>query len=299
MSAYSEFDGGRTAIRAAPSHRSRPAARHGAAAWLYVAIFAAILLLMWPVAWMISTSFKVPEEIFTNPPRWIPERPTLDGYRAALSAQIVRNFWNSIVIAAGSTVVALFVGTLAAYGMSRLEFRGKSTVMMLILATLGIPIPMLMISLYLLFAATDILNTYTAVILGHVAITLPVVIWLLRDFIDSLPKELEDAATVDGAGPFYILFRIVVPLMQPGLAAAAIFVFISSWNEFIFGVTFTSSARMRPLPAGITDLFLQELQYRWGDTMAVGIIVTLPVMLLFLFFQRFFVHGVTAGAVKG
>jgi ABC-type glycerol-3-phosphate transport system permease component len=291
--------GSETAMGAVPFRRARPVMRHGAAAWLYIAIVAAILMLLWPIAWMVSTSFKVPEEIFTNPPRWIPAHPTLDGYRAALSAQIVRNFWNSIVIAVGSTVIALFAGTLAAYGMSRLEFRFKSTLMMLVLATLGIPIPMLMISLYLLYAATDMLNTYTAVILGHVAITLPVVIWLLRDFVDSLPKELEEAATVDGAGPFYILFRIVVPLMQPGLAAAAIFVFISSWNEFIFGVTFTSSAEMRPLPAGITDLFLQELQYRWGDSMAVGIIVTLPVMLLFLLFQRFFVHGATAGAVKG
>ena len=183
--------------------------------------------------------------------------------------------------------------------MSRLEFRGKSTVMMLILATLGIPIPMLMISLYLLFAATDILNTYMAVILGHVAITLPVVIWLLRDFVDSLPKELEEAATVDGAGPFYILFRIVVPLMQPGLAAAAIFVFISSWNEFIFGVTFTSSAEMRPLPAGITDLFLQRVAVPLGqhdgrrdhrDAPGDAALPVLPALLC---------PRLTAGAVKG
>ncbi|MBI3708902.1 MAG: carbohydrate ABC transporter permease [Proteobacteria bacterium] len=270
-----------------------------AAAWRYVAIFSIILALMWPVAWMVSTSFKMPDEIFTNPPRWIPSKPTLEGYRAAFSAQIVQNFWNSIVIAAGTTIVAVGAGALTAYGMSRLDFRGKATVMLLILATLGIPIPLLMISLYVLFARVDILNTYAAVILGHVAITLPVVIWLLRDFVDSIPKELEEAAAIDGAGPFYVLFRIVFPLMQPGLAASAIFVFVTSWNEFIFGVTFASSSDRRPLPAGITDLFLQELQYRWGDTMAVGIIVTLPVMVLFLMFQRFFVHGVTVGAVKG
>jgi len=268
-------------------------------ALLYCAAWACVVALMWPIAWMISTSFKTPDEILSNPPIWIPHHPTLDGYRAALSARIVRNFFNSLLIGAGATALAVGCGALMAYGVSRLQFRGKAAAMLGVLATLGIPIPLLMISLYIQFARLGILDTYLAVILGHAAITLPVVVWLLKDFFDSVPAELEEAAFIDGAGPFYALFRIVLPLARPGLGAAAIFVFVTSWNEFIFGLTFVSSSQLRPLPAGITDVFINEFQYRWGDVMAVAIIVTLPIMVLFLMFQRYFIQGVTAGALKG
>lgn len=267
--------------------------------FLYGAAWSCVVVLVWPIAWMISTSFKIPDEILANPPIWVPRQPTLDGYRAAFSARIVRNFLNSMVIGAGATVLAVGAGALMAYGVSRLQFRGKTAVMLVVLATLGIPIPLLMISLYIQFARLGILDTYLAVILGHAAITLPVVVWLLKDFFDSVPPELEEAAFIDGAGPFYALFRIVLPLARPGLGAAAIFVFVTSWNEFIFGLTFVSSSQLRPLPAGITDVFINEFQYRWGDVMAVAIIVTLPIMALFLMFQRYFIQGVTAGAIKG
>jgi multiple sugar transport system permease protein len=287
------------AVRAGAELIVPRAGRAFAQTGLYAAAGVGLLALMWPIAWMVSTSFKPADEIFANPPTWIPQSPTLDGYRAALSGRILRNFLNSVIIGAGATVVSVGAGAMMAYGVSRLSFRGKRAVMLGVLATLGIPIPLLMISLYVLFARTGILNTYPAVILGHAAITLPVVVWLLKDFFDTIPVELEEAAFIDGAGPFYTLFRIVSPLTRPGLAAAAIFVFVTSWNEFIFGLTYMSASEMRPLPAGITDMFLNEFQYRWGDTMAVAIIVTLPVMALFLLFQRHFIQGVTAGAVKG
>jgi ABC-type glycerol-3-phosphate transport system permease component len=149
-----------------------------------------------------------------------------------------------------------------------------------------------------MFARAGILDSYAALILGHTAITLPVVVWMLKDFFDVLPQEIEEAAFIDGAGLLYTFWRIVLPMATPGLAAAAIFVFVTSWNEFVFGMTFTSTAAMRPLPAAISLLFLGEFQYRWGDAMAVAVIVTIPVMALFVFFQRWFVKGITAGAVK-
>ena len=155
-----------------------------------------------------------------------------------------------------------------------------------------------MISIYQLFVAARLLDTYLAVILGHTILVLPVAVWLLKGFFDSLPIEVEECATVDGASTLQIIRYIVLPMARPGLTAAAIYCFVTSWNEFIIGLTFTSSTVMRPLPTGITLLFLQELQYQWPEMMAVATLATIPILVLFAFFQRNFVEGVTAGAVK-
>ena len=143
------------------------------------------------------------------------------------------------------------------------------------------------------------LDTRFCLVLSHAAITLPVVVWMLKDFFDALPVDVEEAAFIDGAGLYECFRKIVVPITAPGLTAAAIFVFVTSWNEFIFGLAFTTSPTVRPLPAMISLLFLGEFQDRWGDAMAVAVIVTLPIMVLFVLFQRYFVQGITAGAVKG
>ena len=142
------------------------------------------------------------------------------------------------------------------------------------------------------------LDTYWAVIVGHMLITLPIVIWLMKGFIDDLPIEVEESAYIDGASIIQIIYKIVFPMTKPGVIASAIYVFVTSWNEFIFGLSFTTSTDMRPLPAGINLVFLQEFQYQWPEMMAVATIATLPILLMFLFLQRYFVQGVTAGAVK-
>ncbi|MBL8835863.1 MAG: carbohydrate ABC transporter permease [Alphaproteobacteria bacterium] len=279
----------------ADSPRPGPRLARGA---LYLLVFASLVVMLFPIGWMISTSFKPGDEIFIPPPRWIPRTPTLDGYRVAFSHAVLVPLLNSLVVAAGSALLATGAGALCAYGVSRMRFRGRGALMAVMLATLGLPIPLLMLTLYVMFSRAGILDTYLGLILGHTAITLPVVVWMLKDFFDVLPQEVEEAAYIDGAGLLYTFWRIVLPMAAPGLAAAAIFVFVTSWNEFVFGLTFTSSSTMRPLPAAISLLFLGEFQYRWGDAMAVAVLVTLPVMALFVFFQRFFIQGITAGAVK-
>jgi multiple sugar transport system permease protein len=204
-----------------------------------------------------------------------------------------------VIVGAGSALLATFAGALTAYGISRLRFRGRNLVLLFFLASLAFPLPMMMITMYGMFTAAGLLDTYLALILGHTILTLPIVVWLMKDFFDTLPIELEEAAVVDGAGPLYTLFRILLPLLKPSLAAAAIFVFVTSWNEFVFGLTFISSVDMRPLPAGIAMLYLQEFDYNWPELMGIIIVVTLPILAMFLFFQRYFVAGVTGGAVKG
>ena len=265
---------------------------------LYAIVAASLCVMLFPIAWMVVTSFKPVEEVFALPPTIVPQAPTLQAYKVAFSATIMTALVNSLIIATGAAVISTAAGALCAYAVSRSRFRGRVAFMTLLLATLGLPIPLLMLTLYILFAAAGLLNTHLCLILSHAAITLPIVVWMLKDFFDALPTDIEEAAFIDGASLFTCFWRIVVPMTAPGLAAAAIFVFVTSWNEFIFGLAFATSASVRPLPAMISLLFLGEFQYRWGDAMAVAVVVTVPVMALFVFFQRYFIQGITAGAVK-
>jgi len=265
---------------------------------LQLAAAAAATILLYPIAWMISTSVKPRADVFRYPPQWIPDEWSFAAYASALSGPIARFLVNSIVIAAGTALLATVTGALAAYAVSRRSSGAGRAIMLILLATLAFPLPLLMISIYQAFAAAGLLDTYLAVILGHTILVLPVAVWLLKGFFDSLPVEVEECATVDGASALQVIRHVVLPMSRPGLTAAAIYCFVTSWNEFIIGLTFTSTTAMRPLPTGINLLFLQELQYQWPEMMAVATLATIPIAVLFAVFQRNFVEGVTAGAVK-
>jgi ABC-type glycerol-3-phosphate transport system permease component len=267
--------------------------------YLYLLVLASLAILLLPIAWMLSTSFKSLDEVFQYPPRWIPEQPTLENYRAQFNVVLGTYFFNSVWVGLCSALLSTVAGACAAYGLARFRFRGNGLILMFFMASLAFPIPLLMLSMYLLFVKLHMLNSYTALVIGHTVITLPVTVWLLKNFFDQLPVEVEEAAYVDGASPLYTLFKIVLPMARPALSAAAIFVFVTSWNELLFGLTFTSSTAMRPLPAGISMSFLTEFEGAWSQMMALATIVSIPIFLLFVFFQKAFMQGVTAGAVKG
>lgn len=264
----------------------------------YVVMAVSMVALLFPVAWMLVTAFKSPGEVFSVPPRWIPQEPTAKPFGYAFSPIMLRFFLNSIVIAALTALVTTIIGACCAYVISRMRHWATDLLLMFFLASLAFPLPLLMITLYQTISGFGLLDTYFAVVVGHVVLTLPVVIWLLKGFADSLPVEVEEAAYMDGAGLLRIVATIIIPIMKPGFTAAAIYVFVTSWNEFIFGLTFTTSTSMRPLPAGIALLFLQEFQYQWPQMMAVATTASVPVLILFFVFQKHFVEGVTAGAVK-
>lgn len=264
----------------------------------YGVIAISMVILLFPIAWMVLTAFKTHDEVFVVPPQWIPRTWTLEPFAYATSGLMMRFFFNSIAIAALTALIATIVGGMTAYVISRARHWSAGALLMLFLASMAFPIPLLMITLYTMLGSMGLLNTYLAVVIGHLLLTLPLVVWLLKGFIDSLPAEVELSAYIDGAGPFRILMDIVLPMMKPGIAASAIYVFVTSWNEFVFGLTFTSSTDMRPLPAGISLVLLQEFQYRWPEMMAVATIATIPILALFVFFQRYFIEGITAGAVK-
>ena len=266
---------------------------------LYGAAGFSLLVLLSPIVWIVSTAIKRPEDVFVVPPMLIPPEISWDGIVGAFNPDVFRFFANSVIVGCGAALLATFAGALTAYGIARMDFRGRGLVMLFFLGSLAFPVPMMMITMYGMFSAAGLLNTYIALILSHTVLTLPIVVWLMKDFFDSLPIELEEAAVVDGAGPFYTIFRVIFPLLKAPMAAAGIFVFVTSWNEFIFGLTFISSVDMRPLPAGIAMLYLQEFDYNWPELMGIIIVVTVPILAMFLFFQRYFIAGVTAGAVKG
>ncbi len=266
---------------------------------VYLTVCILLTVMIIPIAWMASTSFKPLSDVFETPPRWIPKDPTIKNYVAQFNDVLGTLMLNSLIVAIGAACLSTFVGAMTAYAISRFRFRGGAILMLFFMASLAFPVPLIMISLYGLFVKLGLLNSYPALILSHTAITIPVSIWLLKIFFDQLPREVEEAAYVDGATPLKVFLFIVLPMARPALAASAIFVFVVSWNELLFGLTFTSMTDMRPLPAGITLIFLQEFEGAWSEMMALGVMVSLPVLILFFFFQKTFLRGVTAGAVKG
>jgi ABC-type glycerol-3-phosphate transport system permease component len=265
----------------------------------YVTVIFLIITLMVPLVWMLSTAFKPLEDAFAVPPQIIPEVATLDNFRANLgNPSLVRYFINSLIVAAFSALIATFAGACAAYGLSRFRFKGNEAVSLFFLSSMAFPIPLLMISMYIIYAKVHLLNSYISVVLGHSVITLPVAVWLLKGYFDTLPIEVEEAAHMDGSSPFRTLVTIVMPMAKPAMAAAAIFIFVVSWNELMMALAFITTDARRTLPPGITMNFLQEYESAWTEMMALSVIVALPILALFLFFQKTFMLGVTAGAVK-
>ncbi len=254
--------------------------------------------LLFPIAWMLSTAIKPHSQVFTYPPVWLPRDFTLAAFGSAFRGDMARFLLNSLIIAACTAILSTAAGALAAYPMSRHRSIATRIALFYLLASIAFPAPLLLISTYIVSAQLDLIDTYAIVVLVNCVFTLPVCVWMLKSFFDGLPIEVEEAAMIDGAGALRTFLRIVAPMSRPGLTAAAIYAFVSAWNDLTIGLTLTTSTAMRPLPAGISVTYLQEFQYQWPEMMAVATVATLPILALFVAFQRNFIEGVTAGAVK-
>lgn len=260
-----------------------------------ISVFAFLLL---PVYWLVVTSLKPIESLFVVPPELWPHDLTFDNYIAQFDTRLIVLFRNSLIVSGAAALLSTFAGALCAYALSRFYFRYKGLMLLFFLASMAFPVPLLMITMYSTFLKLGILDTYWALILGNTAMGLPLSVWLMTNFIDQIPIDMEEAALIDGASPFSVLFHIVLPMVRPGLAASGIFVFVASWNELLMGLTFVSSPEVRTLPAGITLAFLGEFEGDWSEMMALAVIVTLPVFLLFMVMQKSILKGMTAGALK-
>ena len=267
------------------------------------AVFLGCLLLvavcLFPFVWMGLSSIKVLNELYTIPPRWWPDNPTLSNYHKVLFAsRIPRYFVNSIVISVGSTVLALILAVFAANGFARFRFRGQSFWQACVLVGQLLPTAAIIVPLFITLRVLGLVNTYWGLILVYMIITLPLSVWMLTSYFKAIPLELEEAAIIDGASRLGILFRITLPLSLPGIVAVLVYAFITTWNEFIFALCFATNSSVKTLPIGLAE-FSTEFNTDWGAVMAASTVMTIPIALLFLVFQKLFVGGLTAGATKG
>jgi trehalose/maltose transport system permease protein len=267
--------------------------------WLIVVIIAFYTL--FPFYWAIASSLTPASQLFSTPVRYFPVEPTLSSYATVFNQPSFRRaLLNSALVAGTTVIISLAVGSFGAYALGRLNFRGKTIVLYTILSMTMFPAIAILGSLFTMVRALGIYNTPYALILAYMTFSLPFTIWVLSNFFKSLPLELEQAAYIDGATTFQTFYLILLPLTAPGLVTTGLLAFISAWNEFLYALTFTIGDTARTVPVAIA-LFSgeQEFEIPWADIMAAAVVVTVPLVILVLVFQRRLVEGLTAGAVKG
>jgi len=275
----------------------RAQGRHHALRML--AVFALLGAAAFPIYWMLVTSLTPSADLFAARPRLL---PTLDQFSVytEVFATIPVATWltNSAIVAAGTMILSIALAILPAYALSRFRFRGKGLLGFALFATQMLPEAMLVVPLYAIFAKLALLNTLTGLILANAAFTVPVITWILKGAIDGVPIDIEEAARIDGCSQIDVVLSVVIPLVGPTLAATAVIAFFHGWNEYVFAQTLVSSQELRTASVGLAG-FVGELSTPVHSVMAIGLIYTLPAVILYLFAQRYVVAGMTAGSVKG
>lgn len=264
---------------------------------LYACMALVSVLALLPFVWAFLTSLKPERQVFAFPPQLLPAPATLYNYGRAIDHGLLLALFNSTVISLTTVALVLAAGSLAAYALARITFRGSQVVLFLIVAPMMIPGLVNLVPTYIVMAKLGLLDSYQGLILIYWVHSLPLAIWVLRGFFQSIPGELEDAAAVDGASRLRSLWSIVLPLSQPALAAVALLVFLNSWNEFVIASIMTSSSLMRTAQVFLY-LNVTDVGVNWGEMMASALAINVPVLALFLVLQRRFIAGLTAGALR-
>jgi ABC-type glycerol-3-phosphate transport system permease component len=277
----------------------RSASQRVLAALTQVALWIWVLLAMVPLVWMVTTSIKPEGYAQTIPPSW-QFQPTLQHYVDVMQGAAATPFGplllHSVIVAVGSTAVALVLGLFAAYALARLRFKGKRFLAMWILSTVMFPPVVAVIPVFIVAGRLQLIDRYLTLIVPYAAFNLPLVIWVLRSSIRQIPEEIEDAALVDGASRIEIISRIVLPLAAPGIATAGILSMLLAWNEFLFALTLTRS-QVKTAPVGISE-FTGMFGTQWGSLSAAATIIVAPVVIMALLLRRHLIEGLTLGAVK-
>lgn len=275
--------------------RSRRRSRRILVNVLYaIAMIAVVFFMLTPFLWMVLNAFKSPLQIIKLPPELIFE-PTMRNFQNVFGTQnFMRYITNSLIIGAGCTLVGLLIGLPAAYSIAR--FRQNRLAIVILMARM-VPGITFLVPLFIVFRTLGLVDTYTSLILTHMLVGLPFIVWVMVPFFESIPRELTEAAVVDGASAVRAFVSVVLPLSGPGIVTAAILSFVFSWNNFMFSIVLASS-RTRTVPVAIYN-FISYAQIDWGGLMAAAVVITLPVLVLAIVTQRYVIRGLTAGAIKG
>ena len=254
---------------------------------------------LFPILWMLSTSFKSEAEALSLPIRWIPQRLTLQAYGEMWTMKpFATYFWNSILVSGVTALISTIVGALAGYGFSRFRFRGRTSLLAFFLATQMISGVLVIGPYFQILAALDLYNTLTGLVIAYVTICLPFAAWMSKGYFDSIPKELDEAGLVDGASRLQIFFRIICPIAVPGTVSTLLFAFLLAWQDLLWALCLISIDEKRTVTLGVAFL-VGEFVIQWPMLTAASLIGSLPTILLYLFLQRYYVEGLARGAVKG
>ncbi|MBE7718641.1 MAG: carbohydrate ABC transporter permease [Lacrimispora celerecrescens] len=266
----------------------------------YIGLTSGSLIVLMPIIYMLSTSMKSINEIMTSSAVTLfPQRFSVEAYKNVITEYPFFTYLkNSVFISVASTLAAVFFSTLAGYGFSRFRFKGKGAIMMFILVTQMFPAVMLFVPYYKLLTIYGLANTRSGIVLVHIASVIPFCTWMMYGFFNSISRELDEAARIDGCNHFRIFWRIVAPLTLPGLVSTTIYAFIQSWNEYMFSMLSITAEKMKTLPVAIGQMAGYD-KIMWNDLMAASLLSSLPIVVLFIFLQRYFISSMTQGAVKG
>ena len=265
----------------------------------YLALTVLAVILLFPVYWMVVCSFMESHYLTVIPPHLIPVDPSFANYADIISNEkYLTYFKNSFISAGGTVLLSLLISIPAGYGFSRYEIPGKNGILSTIMSVQMFPVVVILISLYAFYLNMGLMSTYLGLILADTTMVMPLSITLIKSFYDTVPKSLDEAAKIDGAGRFQTLVQIVFPLVTPGVIAVCIYTFLNAWDDYLMSLILMQGD-MKTLTVGIAETFLGEYCYNYGGMMAFAFIGSLPIVILFVFLQKYMIAGLTAGAVKG
>lgn len=266
---------------------------------LYITIYLLLFLFVFPIYWMFIASLKENNVLMRVPPQLYPTFSTFQNYLNILkNAKYLNYIKNSLIVAGMTVAIDLALSVFAGYALSRYRFPGRKTIMTGLLSAQVFPVVVIIISLYEFYAKLKLMNTHIGLTLADVAMSLPLSVWMLKSFCDGIPRSLDEAARIDGCSRMMTLIKVVIPLMKPGLLAVGIYAFLQSWDDYLISLIIMTKTQMKTLPVGIAETFLGEFGFDYAGMMTIAVIASLPVLLLFLIFNKHMVAGLTGGAVK-
>ena len=260
-----------------------------------------LCVLLFPVFWIVVTSLKTEQEIFRIPPTIIPEQLNLNSYAAQVENgdfNMFHSFFNSFIISMGAMVIAVVLAVPASYGIAKYKFKGRGMMLLGFLVTQMLPVAVLLTPMFMMFKGMHVYNTPIAAIIADATIGIPFSILILKNYFASIPKELEEAAYIDGCNRFTAFVRVLIPVAKPGVMVYAIFSFLYAWGDLAYGMTFIIDQQKRPITAGIFN-FMGQYGTKWSYLTAFAVVTIIPVTLIFIFMQKYIISGMTSGAVKG